>query len=340
MDALDVVKVCLRRWWVFIPVVALAAGAGLGIVRSDKPSYQSYASFALVYEQPPGRGPQDPDPRLDNPLADNGGALLGEAMLAELATSSRQQELGDPEAVGAEPGMDSHGTRFAVTLPSNSSSYYVNSWSDDEDAAEQTVESVLAVLPTLARSIQDRAGAPAVSQYAPFTTTSPQVTELPPGSPVKIMVGVLGVGLLAGAALGVLVDFLLLRRSSRRRPAEPAAAVARNGASTRPSPNHDNPDDKPDDNRGGKADDTPRRQKRGQQKSGNQRSSRQGKKVKSASGGSPALTGSAAPGRADRAPRDRGSQQVVSMGSVKDVRTRRDSSGEGPGAQQRRERSI
>ena len=216
MDALDVLKVCVRRWWVFVPVVALALGAGLGIVRGEKSTYQSYASFALVYDQQPiRRGPQDVDPRLNNPLADNGAALLGEAILAELGTPARQSELGDPAAHGAEPGMDARGTRFAVTLPTNSSSYYVSAWSDDKKAAAQTVEAVLAALPSIAESIQPRAGAPAASQYSAFTTTSPQVAEVPPGSPVKIMIGIFGVGLLAGAALAVLTDFIALRRLAR-----------------------------------------------------------------------------------------------------------------------------
>ena len=219
MDALDVLKVCLRRWWVFVPVVALALGAGLGVVRGQQPTYQAYASFALVYEQPASRDPQALDPRVSNPLAEEGGALLGEAILAELGTSARQRQLGAAGAVGAEPGADAHGTRYAVTLPSNSSSYYISSWADDDRSAEQTIEAVLGALPALAKSIQDRAGAPPDSQYQPFTTTSPQVAELPPGSSVKILVGVLGIGLLAGAALAVLTDFVLERGVAWRRPA-------------------------------------------------------------------------------------------------------------------------
>ncbi|MFM6850608.1 MAG: hypothetical protein ACKOVB_16065 [Terrabacter sp.] len=219
MDALDVLKVCLRRWWVFVPVVALALGAGLGIVRGQQPTYQAYASFALVYEQPPDRDPQAPDPRVNNPLAEEGGALLGEAILAELGTSARQRELGDADARGAEPGADAHGTRYSVSLPSNSSTYYISSWAADDQSAEQTIEAVLGALPALSKSIQDRAGAPLESQYFPFTTTSPQVAELPPGSSVKILVGVLGIGLLAGAALAVLTDFVLERVAARRRPA-------------------------------------------------------------------------------------------------------------------------
>ena len=218
MDALDVLKVCLRRWWVFVPVVALALGAGLGIVRGQQQSYQAYASFALVYEQPPGRDPQDLDPRVNNPLAEEGGALLGEAILAELGTSARQRELGDPDATGAAPGTEAHGTRFSISLPSNSSSYFISSWSDDELSAEQTIEAVLAALPTISQAIQDRAGAPAESQYQTFTTTTPQISELPPGSSVKILIGVLGIGLLAGAALAVLTDFVLERRAARLQP--------------------------------------------------------------------------------------------------------------------------
>ena len=66
VDALDVLKVCLRRWYVVLPVVLLSLAAGIGLALQQKPTYTAFGSYALVYhnaatstELREGRDPTD-----------------------------------------------------------------------------------------------------------------------------------------------------------------------------------------------------------------------------------------------------------------------------------------
>ena len=64
MDALDVVVVCLRRWWVVLPVLILAAVVGINMTHQQKPVYLATGGYALVYTHwdstQPGSTVQDP----------------------------------------------------------------------------------------------------------------------------------------------------------------------------------------------------------------------------------------------------------------------------------------
>ena len=215
MDALDVLKVCVRRWWVMLPIIGLAVGVGFGLVRQQQPMYGAYASYALIYADTQPRAVDDPDPILQNPLAANNGSLLGEALVADLMSSDQQEALGDPGMSGTDPNQSSDGTRFTVGAPSNSHSYYVNAWGPDPQILRNSIDAILGALPAEAEEIQTRAGAPANAQLEPFVTTQTQVTELAPGSPMKVLLALLGVGLLAGAAVSIVVDRLVARRRQR-----------------------------------------------------------------------------------------------------------------------------
>ena len=66
VDALDVLKVCLRRWYVVLPVVLLSLAAGLGLALQQKPTYTASGSYALVYYSSATAGKLSP-PRLATP---------------------------------------------------------------------------------------------------------------------------------------------------------------------------------------------------------------------------------------------------------------------------------
>ena len=104
-----------------------------------------------------------------------------------------------------------------MSLPdgSQSYSYVVQTWGKDPESLRTVVESILAAAPPRAAEIQARAGAPKRSQYTIFVTGSPQLTKLPPTSTPKLIVAMLGVGILAGSALSLVVDRLVRSRKNR-----------------------------------------------------------------------------------------------------------------------------
>lgn len=227
MDALDLVKVCTRRWYVMLPILVLALAAGMGLAKREKPVYEAYANYALIYPQSKPLSPNAPDPRNANPLAANDATLLGEAMMNELMTPKQQEALGGVGNSGVAPGTPATGvagitastgatgSAFTVSLPSYTQNYNVATWGPSEAGARDVIARVLGSLPSEAKQLQDQAGAPQNSRYIPFVTTTTQVTEMPPKSPMKMMIAVVAVGGMAGGALCVALERFLAGRGPR-----------------------------------------------------------------------------------------------------------------------------
>ena len=110
------------------------------------------------------------------------------------------------------------GSSLAVTLPMD----VVQAFGLQKgQEVEAVVDRVLKAAPAIADELQSRAGAPAVVRYEPFVLAPTQVDELPATSTMKLVIAVMGVGGLVGAAWSIVADRLLRRR---RRPAEPEDA--------------------------------------------------------------------------------------------------------------------
>jgi hypothetical protein len=214
VDALDVLKVCLGRWYVAVPVMLLSVAAGLGLAHQQKPTYTAFASYALVYNNP-GTSPQGREPQEENPLAPEGGKLLGEALIADFMSGASQATFGGVGHSGTAPGEEKDGTSYSVTLPDYSSTYMIQTWGTDPEGLRTVVDSVLSAAPVHAALIQDRAGAPKSSHSKVFVTGPTQVTQLPATSGLKLVIALLGVGIMAGSALSLVVDRLLRSRKSR-----------------------------------------------------------------------------------------------------------------------------
>ena len=214
MDALDVLKVCLRRWYVVLPVVLLSLAAGLGLASQQKPTYTAVGSYALVYHSPT-QLKEGEDPTEPNPLATDGAVVLGEALVADFMSGASQTTFGGVGNSGTAPREATDGTSYTVDLPDGSQSYVVQTWGKDPESLRRVIDSVLAAAPGRAAQIQGRAGAPKKSQYTTFVTGSTQLTRLPSTSTTKLIVAMLGVGILAGSALSLVVDRLARSRKDR-----------------------------------------------------------------------------------------------------------------------------
>jgi hypothetical protein len=225
VDVLDVLRVCLRRWYVFLPLIILALGAGFGLASQQKPTYTAFGSYALVFNNTRASTSSGHSVVEENPLGANGAALLGEALAADFMAGQSQIQFGGVGNSGSAPGQPTSGNTFySVSLPQNSEAYLVQTWGKDPDEVRRVVNSVLAAAPVRATEIQDRAGAPRRSYYTVFVTSTTQVAELPPTSKVKLLVAVLGLGLLAGSALSLVVDRIVRSRKEKRVLNEPAGA--------------------------------------------------------------------------------------------------------------------
>jgi hypothetical protein len=225
VDALDVMKVCLRRWYVMMAVILVAAGAGAGLVRDQAPVYMASGNYALVYTHGEEVLPNQVDPRNANPLSGDNAALLAEALADELRSPTQQRAMASAGTQGYAPGDPPNGSTFTAERPEWSKAYIVQAWGSDPDAVRDVVSSVLDSTPQLAEQIQDRAGAPRSSQWTTFTTSPVQVTALPPASKMKLLIAIGGIGLLAGAALSILFDRLASRRRARSGEEQPTDAA-------------------------------------------------------------------------------------------------------------------
>jgi hypothetical protein len=215
MDALDVLKVCLRRWYVVLPVVIISVAAGLGLALQQRPTYYAFGTYALVYHT---SVPGARDPLLDNPLAASGALVLGEALVADFMSPASQVAYGGVGHSGTAPGEPTDDTSYSVSLPDkeypvNSQLYLFETWGKDPDGLRAVVDSVLKAAPMHAAQIQNRAGAPKRSQFTAFVTGPTRLVMLPSTSKLKLVVAMLGVGILAGSALSLIVD-----RASWSRP--------------------------------------------------------------------------------------------------------------------------
>jgi hypothetical protein len=235
VDALDVLKVCLRRWYVVLPIILLSLAAGLGLASQQKPTYTAIGSYALVYHSP-AHIKEGEDPTEPNPLATNDAVVLGEALISDFMSGASQSTLGGIGNSGTAPREPKDGSSYTVDLPEGSQSYLVQTWGKDPESLRRVVNSVLAAAPGRAAQIQDRAGAPKKSQYTTFVTGPTQLTRLPSTSTTKLIVAMLGVGILAGSALSLVVD--RLARSRKDRAASRIPQVRDSTSGERPQETH------------------------------------------------------------------------------------------------------
>ncbi len=218
MDALDVLAVTVRRWYVFLTIVLLSVFAGLALAQDRTPTYAATGDFAVIYRPDSILRPGQPDPRQQNPMSNNG--LLKASIVADLRSAQSQKELGADGVVGTDPSTAPDGSSFALVTERNSDTVTVEAYGADKDQVAAVVQGVLAAAADRATEIQDRVGAPADGRLTTFVTLPTQVVQLPPASGTKLLVGVVGVGVITGAALSLLVDTALRKRRLRREQTE------------------------------------------------------------------------------------------------------------------------
>jgi hypothetical protein len=208
MDAVDILKICFRRWYVMLPILLGAAGVSYQLVQSQETTYTAFTSYGLV--QP--RLTADAGALERNPLGTDDSRLVGAALEAQLNSRLTQEQLGSEATQGWGPGESSDGSSYSVEIPQFETTYEVRAWGTDQKAVQEVVDRVIEAAPRIADELQTRAGAPESVRYEPFVLAPTQVAALASTSAMKVGIAVMGVGTLVGAAWSVVVDRMLRRR--------------------------------------------------------------------------------------------------------------------------------
>lgn len=216
MDTLDVLRICVKRWFVFLPILLLAYYSSQSLSTDRRPVYSATGSFAVIYHARSALKPGQADPRQLNPLAAGGGSLLKQALLTDLRSPGTQSALASPGVTGTSPSGVADGSLFSVTSTATSATVGIVTYGPNQAAVAGTVDRVLAASSTKARQMQDRAGAPAAGRLDTFVTLPTQTTVLAPPSKLKLVIAVLAAGVIAGAGLSLLFDRLLVKWRRRR----------------------------------------------------------------------------------------------------------------------------
>lgn len=230
MDAVDILKICFRRWYVMLPILLGAAGVSYQLLASQETTYTAATSYGLVQ---PRLSPATGTAEERNPLGTDDSALVGAALEAQLNSRATQEELGGDTTRGWGPGEVEDGSRYSVKIPMYETTYEVRAWGTDEQEVRAVVNRVIEAAPEIADELQARAGAPAAVRYEPFVLAPTQVDVLSSTSGTKLVIAVMGVGVLVGAAWSVVADRLLRQRTPVKRMASrPVTAPAPAAAGT------------------------------------------------------------------------------------------------------------
>lgn len=213
MDSIDIAMVSVRRWYVMLPILVGAAGVSYQLVQAQEPTYTAAASYGLVQ---PDLTPGD-NLTESSPLGSAGDLLVGAALEARLNSREAQAELGTGDTRGWGPGDVVNTRSYDVRIPQFESTYEVRAWGEDEQEVRDVVERVIAAAPDITDELQIMANVPPPQRYQPFVLAPTQVEELPSTGWVKLVIAVMGVGLLMGAAWSVVVDRIMRGRRTRRR---------------------------------------------------------------------------------------------------------------------------
>ena len=219
MDAVDILKTCLRRWYVMLPILLGAAGVSYQLLQAQETTYTAAASYGLVQPDLAAIGAENESQRY--PLGPEGSALVGAALEAQLNSRETQEQLGSDKTRGWGPGEVENDSSYSVKIPQFETTYEVRAWGTDEKAVRAVVNRVIEAAPGIADDLQDRAGAPSAGRYQPFVLAPTQVAVLPSTAGKKLVVAVMGVGVLVGAAWSIVVDVALRRRARSRESSPP-----------------------------------------------------------------------------------------------------------------------
>lgn len=201
MDTFTLAAICLRRWYVVLPITIMAVAAGFVFAAEPTTSYYTKGNFTLQRQVTP-----EDEPGLTQ-------SLLTLTMDGDMNTADAQEQ------VAAAGGTASYTVRRYRDTPVLS----FDVTGSDRAGVEETVPKVLAVADKRIRGIQTRGNVPATEQYGVFQLGAVDVPTKLVSSSRRFTIVVSALGFAGACVLALFIDTLARRRRARR-ASVPAAA--------------------------------------------------------------------------------------------------------------------
>jgi hypothetical protein len=236
VDLFDVVKSCIRRWHVFLPIILVAGLASILIFVLMKPTY--YCNMVIGFTLPPTQvqsaAPGSAGvPR--NGLMDLGGAV----MITNIVTASLN-ERSVRNTVVADGGQDNYEAKM-FPIPASGEQIpliTVEASEPDPASASKTVELAAAQAGPATQQLQQKASVPEDQMVQPVVASPLSPPEQQSKGKLKAAIATLMLGVALAVLAAVIVDAMVMRRNARddsRRPAskddlpQPMSKRTRNG---------------------------------------------------------------------------------------------------------------
>lgn len=232
MDLIDVVRSCVRRWYILLPLLLITMWYGHGTYSSAVTVYYSNAviGFAPPSQRIDQAAPGQPVPR--NGLLDVGGANL----IANLtALGLRQPSIVERVVDGG--GLPDYSAKV-FPVPANSPPVpliMIEETSTDPGRVTKTLELLTAETAATLTALQQQAQVPADQMVISFTVQPPSAPAGGMPSRIRSTIAILGAGVGLSVLVTVLADVALSRRRQRKQNgdhtradpgSEPAAATS------------------------------------------------------------------------------------------------------------------
>jgi hypothetical protein len=204
MDSLTVIRICMRRWYVVIPVLALFAAVGFVLRTAATPSYVVSGSVIIL----PGPALSPSGLGVVNPYVSGGGGarLLGTALIQDLNSAPARKEVSDQAG----------GAGYVVALAQDAPIISMTVTETSAESARRQAEVLVTVIDSRARALQLAAGAPSTQllRFLQFVPPSSPAALYP--SQKKLLAAVAGLGVLAAVGCAILVEAFATHDRQRR----------------------------------------------------------------------------------------------------------------------------
>ena len=200
MDLWDIIRMLFRRWYLTLPLLAIAAGGAYYAAQGIEPTYT--ASAAGVFLEPVVTLPLDqlaPNPWVQAGVATTASAVVGSAV--------------DP-ITKSKVVADGFAGDYTVLLASRSVLFSVYAPASTPDEATATLDHVLGVMRDDLRAKQDTYNVPADQQLVIQAASGTSIVATRDGIQ-RVLLAVAGLGIVLTTGIVVLVDSLLARRKTR-----------------------------------------------------------------------------------------------------------------------------
>lgn len=203
MDVWGITLATLRRWYVFLPILAAAVLLALAVGRSANPEYEASGSMLLT----PARSSSP----IANPFVNAQGA--SEALTIILNGPETKTRLNDSGLTGT----------VTVSSASRSSVIAMRSVSTDPEKALALIDAVIDIASDELTERQQSAGIGPDSLIGLQVLAAPSITSVANDTAIRVQAVILGLGAVAGITLAVLFDDIvgLIKRRRQRRPVNP-----------------------------------------------------------------------------------------------------------------------